>query len=189
VTRRIIKPLVQESDLIYPKQLFSVLMIKEKKTLDDIKRELFAEYGSDEKISIKELVKILKRPPLKLNANMSEELARYLIEPRDTLEVVYNVYEDKLIGDLRILIDNLVAVDYPEKFWESEGEIVENALKKLKRKISTIEVNNLNFIKWAQICKEEFPELTAMERNFTMALMTDNNLYELNFDVSVLLIW
>ena len=189
VTRRIIKPLVQESDLIYPKQLFNVLMIKKKKTLDDIKRELFAEYGSDEKVSIKELVKILRRPPLKLNANMSEDLARYLIEPRDTLEVVYNVYEDKLVGDLRILIDNLVAVDYPEKFWESEEKIVENALKKLKRKISTIEVNNLNFIKWTQICKEEFPELTAIERNFTIALMTDNNLYELDFDASVLLIW
>jgi chromosome segregation ATPase len=186
--RRVIKPLVQEADLFYPKQLFKVVMIKEKKGLDQIKKELFAEYEPDERISVKELVKVLKREPLKLNAKMAEDLARYLIEPRDTLEVVYNVYEDKLVGDIRILIDNLVAVDYPANFWESEERIIEDALKKLKGKISTIETDDLNFVKWAQICKEQFPELSSMEKDFTIALMVDNNnLYELNFDVDILL--
>eukprot|EP00826_Nyctotherus_ovalis_P056955 TRINITY_DN7775_c0_g5_i1.p1 TRINITY_DN7775_c0_g5~~TRINITY_DN7775_c0_g5_i1.p1 ORF type:complete len:466 (+),score=143.51 TRINITY_DN7775_c0_g5_i1:702-2099(+) len=185
--RRTIKPLVQEADLLYPKQMFIVAMIKEKKDFNEIKRELFTDYEADEKISIKELIKIFKRKPLQLKNSMAEGLARYLIEPRDVLEVIYNIYADKLIGDIRILLDNFVSLEYPANFWADEAT-TERAIKKLHTSMFNIRIkarDGLSFTKWMQICKEECPELNGMERDFTVALMADKDLDELDFGVLV----
>jgi hypothetical protein len=74
---------------------------------------LFAEYTAEEFLSIKELMKIFKKNPLKLKHVDAEDLSRFLIEPREKSIVVYNKYAEKLMIDVRMKFDTFLNIDYP----------------------------------------------------------------------------
>ena len=187
--REFTNPLVQATDLIYHKQLFKIVLIKEKKTFDVLRQELFTDYEPNERITIKELTKVFRRKPLSMKFEDAELLARYLIEPRGKLEVVYNKYSEGLIADIIILLDSLIDIKYPIDFWCKQETIMQSGLMKLEGsfdKIKNIASNtdDLTYNRWIEICTTECSELSLVERDFLMAIMFDNDLTKLNFSVT-----
>ena len=80
--REVTNPRVQDIDIAYTKQLLRIVLINEEIRFDTLKKDIFDGYEPDEKISIKELGKILKKKPLILPTKQAENFARFLIEPR-----------------------------------------------------------------------------------------------------------
>ena len=194
IVREITKPIVDPLDLVYTKDAFKLWLIKSKIRLNDAKESLFCEYKPDERISIKELTKLFQRKPLKLTYSLAEALARYLVEPREKPEVVYNNYNEKLTADIRISLDTFLGLDYPIDFSDNLDKITEKAFEKIKSKFRYLksdiddvisERGELNSVKWAEICNNRYPELRSVERDCLMVIMLgeDNNFTDLHFSV------
>ena len=77
---------------------------------------MFQGYRVDDKISIRELDKILERSPFEFNAELAELFARFLIENRDRPAVIFNQYMDKQLQEIRIKLDTMISIDYPNDF-------------------------------------------------------------------------
>lgn len=124
------KKIVEESEILHSKYLIKINLIKEKIPTQKFLQELFLNYSNEERISIKELSKLLifyNRGRFNLTNEYSEMLARYLIESRDKAELDFNIYTDCLIPEitekLNILFDVGYAFDTKE-LEESKNEII-----------------------------------------------------------------
>ncbi len=129
--RELVKNIVQDEELTCPKQAIHAYLINSGKGLDVLKQELFADFQGEERISIKEFVKILQKPPLKLKVNDAEDLARFLIESRDQPTVSYNKYADKLTIEIRLKLDSLLNLDFPKDLSARVPAIRQSALSVL----------------------------------------------------------
>lgn len=83
---------------------------------------MFDEYAGEEKISVKELTKIFQRPLLKMRAQDAEDMARYLIEPRDQPTIAYNKYVDKPMVEARIKFDSFLNAGHMREFQQKIPE-------------------------------------------------------------------
>jgi len=194
IPKEIAVPLIRESDLKYTKELFKVILINSKKSFDFLKDELFCEYKLDEPISIKEFIKLVQKNPLCLEMGQAEDLARYLIEPRDKQIVVYNKYTERSVEQVRIKLNEFLNLEYPKDYWQNIDSITKGAIEKVKERFKYMndsvkeiiaEHGRLEFVKWIQVANSVCPELNTMEKDCLIALMTgkDNDLKELKFSV------
>jgi len=179
--KEVSRPLVEYEQLIPAIHQFKVTLINTKQTLNELKNKLFEDYKADERISIKEVIKIFQRRPLYLPLAIAEDLARYLIEVRNNPEVAYNKYNEILIADLRIKLDNFLAIDFTDLNFQA---IKRSAVSKVKREIDEVmravyavveEKGELDSIAWLKICKEHCTELSSIECDCIMALMVNEN--------------
>eukprot|EP00826_Nyctotherus_ovalis_P042502 TRINITY_DN4378_c0_g1_i5.p1 TRINITY_DN4378_c0_g1~~TRINITY_DN4378_c0_g1_i5.p1 ORF type:complete len:280 (-),score=50.91 TRINITY_DN4378_c0_g1_i5:108-947(-) len=192
--REVSKPLVDYPQLVPVIHQFKATLINSKKPLSELKDQLFVEYKADERISIKELGKVFQRKPLYLPLAWTEDLARYLVEPRDSPEVAYNKYREILIADVRIKLDTLLNINYPTNLNSLIPNIMRNAVSKLKARITEIrravntvvaERGELDSVTWIKICKDHLLEFSPIEHDCLVALMIDerNDVRSLEFSV------
>ena len=191
-----ILPIVEVSSLAQVNHQIRIIMIKTKQTQKELKNILFNDYKGDEKISIKELIKIFQKKPLNLSSVPAENLSRYLIEPRENLEIVFSKYTEKSAADIRIRLDYFLDIDYPKDFYENLDDIKKSAGNKIKpkfneakQKIRNIisEVGEFNSVNWVKICKDLYPDLNTIERDCLMSIMIDdiNDIDNLKFTVII----
>jgi len=191
----ITKPLIRDSDLVYTKMLFRVILIKCKKNLDELEDEIFNEYKYDEFISIKELIKVFQRQPLSLDGKSAEELARYLIEAESKQPIVYDKFREQQIYIIKSRLNTLLKIDYPHDFYFDENDITQSALSKIKEKIGELKVamndvllwsNKFDYKKWRDSASKICSNLTPIENDYLVSIMTEqNDLQQLNFSVSI----
>jgi hypothetical protein len=190
--REITKPLVEVDELGYAKHTFRLVLIQQKKSFNELKDTLFFQYTPDESISIKELTKIFQR--LNLSLLEAENLARYLIEPRDQQEVVYNKYNEKSMTSIRISLDSLLNPDNSKDIYNDLSSIIQAAINKIKDRYKYIRnavqgiEGNLDSIEWERICKKQCPELSSIEWDCLLSLIVNerNDLRDLVFKVVLL---
>jgi len=189
IIREITKPLVEVDNLVYAKHAFRLILMQQKKDLNELKDTLFFQYTPDEQITIKELTKIFQR--LNLSLLEAENLARYLIEPRGQQEVVYNKYNGKPMASVRISLDSLLNLDYSKDLCNDLPNITQTAINKIKNRYKYIRnavqdiEGSLDSIEWERICKKQCPDLTSIEWDYLLSIMVNerNDLKELVFKV------
>lgn len=188
------KPLVRDSDLVYTKALFRVVLIQHKRNLSELEEEMFGEYRQDEYMSIKELVKVLQRQPLGLDGRAAEDLGRYLVEGREKQMVAYDKFREQQVSVIKNRLKALLSIEYPRNFYVNDGEIVRSALGKVKERIKELKVamndvllwtSIFDYKKWKETSGRICPELTPLENDYLVSLMAaSKNLRQLNFNVS-----
>jgi len=190
--RQDIKNIINEPELSYTKILFKIILIKSKKSLDDLKEIIFSEFSPEERISIKELTKIFMKPFIGLSNLDAENLSRFLIEPRDSDSIVYNRYADRVMIEVRIKFDSFLNLLYPKDFIGLLPKIAESSIQKLKPRFRylknaveeiTNDQNLMDALKWAQVCHTNCTELNNLEKDYLISIMVDekNDLKHLDF--------
>jgi myosin heavy subunit len=181
--------IIKESQMVYAKTWMKLVLIRQKKSIEVLKDELFAEYNSNELICIKELTKILQRQPLSFDLDTAGSLSRYLIESREHPAIIYNKYNEKTVEEVRKGFDDLLDLSYSEEFWKKEKEVLNAAVKKTADQYQYLrggvgEGNIMDLVKWNQISNSICPELSPIERDYLVNIMAeDNNLKQLDFGV------
>eukprot|EP01022_Parablepharisma_sp_SALTPOND_P025583 TRINITY_DN5_c0_g1_i1.p1 TRINITY_DN5_c0_g1~~TRINITY_DN5_c0_g1_i1.p1 ORF type:complete len:942 (-),score=200.59 TRINITY_DN5_c0_g1_i1:2152-4977(-) len=100
---------------------------------EDLRKILFKNCDDDEKVSIHEIARILKRSPTSLKPDDALKVARYIVEPRTDKEVEY---DELLEEQLSTIMEGLLLLigDYTLDHNSNPGPIQESVLDKLKDK-------------------------------------------------------
>ena len=101
--------------------------------LSEIREKIFRVLEPEELISIYELTKVFKRQPLSMTNKDPLLLARYLVEPKDKVEVEYNELAEIKLSEVIIQLNGLIGHDY--KIWNEDYK---------QKIIKSIEEKNIN---------------------------------------------
>lgn len=189
-----IRDVVKEAEMVYAKTWVKLILIRQKKSLEEFKEQLLIDFKPDETICIKELIKALQKEPAAFDAATAELLSRYLIESREHPAIIYNMYNEKVVSEVKETLDKLMNLNYPPEFWVSEKEILNEGAKKAAEQYQYLrggvgEGNIMTLPKWIQISNSICPELTSIERDYLISAMANGyNLSQLDFGVVLPLI-
>ena len=108
--------------------------------LGEINEKIFRTLELDEKISIYELVKMLKRKPLSFEGKDIVSLARYLIEAKDKTEIEYNELAEEFASEILRELKSLIGDDFTLWTEDSRSMLKESIEKKVLN--NTAKINN-----------------------------------------------
>eukprot|EP00826_Nyctotherus_ovalis_P043446 TRINITY_DN4578_c0_g1_i1.p1 TRINITY_DN4578_c0_g1~~TRINITY_DN4578_c0_g1_i1.p1 ORF type:complete len:673 (+),score=254.13 TRINITY_DN4578_c0_g1_i1:637-2655(+) len=98
-------------------------------------RTVLNEYAKD-KISIKDLTAVFKSSPSSLKADKAHKLARYLVEPRTTKEIVYDEMLDKKVTEVLEGLSSVIG-NYTLSHNNNPEAIQESLLEKVNEKLQS----------------------------------------------------
>jgi hypothetical protein len=101
--------------------------------VEDIKKVML---DKSNEVSIKELTEILKSNPAALSSDKAHTLARYLIEPRTSNEVVYDEMLTKSTTNIAETLNSLIG-KYTVDFNKNPEVLQESLLEKVNEKLQT----------------------------------------------------
>ncbi len=106
------KKIVSEDELYYTKFEMRIGLLAAKLTAYRFLEQLFEGYSGTDRISVKELSKLLGRKPLSLPVSQALLLGRFVVEPRDRVEVQYDWYCERPWSECKQNLEGMLGVTY-----------------------------------------------------------------------------